>query len=158
MNDRFYERREQVTDRYLQSSYSLWSAILTVNGIILAMFSSVRTSDNTSSNFAVIITMILSLVSLILIVYNFMAAKQIYYRISEVMADETAQVTPEQQRRDIKQALSRNRQIVFNEKVCLFLLLFEAALVVFIVAYPWLTQICSLLKRQLDFRHSLNFM
>ena len=135
MNDRFIQRQEQVTDRYLQSSYGLWSALLTVNGILLAAFSTIRASDSPTTSCIIVTTTILCVTSLVLIVYNFVATKQTYYRIGEVMADEGAELTDEQRKKDINKALSRRRIIIFNEKACLFLLLLEAAMVLFLVVY-----------------------
>ena len=135
MTDRFSQRQEQVIDRYLQSSSGLWSAILTVNGILLAAFSTVKASDNPVGNFIVVATTVSCVISLILIVYNFVAMKQTYYRIGEILADENTELTNEQREKDINKALSRQKIIIFYENSCLFLLLFEAAMVLLLVVY-----------------------
>lgn len=135
MTDRFTQRQEQVTDRYMQSVYGLWSALLTVNGILLAAFSTIRASENPISNCIVVTTTVLCVISLILIVYNFVATKQTYYRIGEVMADENAELTDEQREKDINKAFSRRKIMIFNERASLFLLLLEAAMVLFLVVY-----------------------
>ena len=135
MADRYTQRLEQVTDRYLQSSFGLWSALLTVNGILLAAFSTIKASENAISNYIVVATTILCVISLVLVVYNFVATKQTYYRIGEVMADERAELTDEQKEKDINKAVSRRAIMIFNEKACLFLLLLEAAMILFLVVY-----------------------
>lgn len=135
MTNRFSQKQEQITDRYLQSSYGLWSAILTVNGILLAAFSAVKASENPTNNYIVIATTISCVISLILIVYNFVTVKKTYYRIGEVMANENTELTNEQREKDINKALSRRKIMIFTENSCLFLLLFEAAMVLFLVVY-----------------------
>lgn len=40
MNDKFEDQRKQIADKSLQSILGLWSALLTINGILLAAFSS----------------------------------------------------------------------------------------------------------------------
>jgi len=133
MNDSFLQRQQQVTDRYLQSSFGLWCALLTVNGILLAAITSVQSKTNDLNSDIILIVTGACVISLILLVYNFLATKLIYYRIGEVMADEEAELTVEQREKDILIALSRRKFIIISERSCLFLLVFEAIMVLLLI-------------------------
>ena len=135
MNDWFTKRQEQVVDRYLQSTYGLWSAILTINGILLASLLTVGANKGAISNCIVIVTAISCVLSLVFVVYNFVAMKRTYYRIAEVMEDEHAELTDEQKKKDTDKALSRQKIVSTFEEVCLFLLLLEALMVLFLIIY-----------------------
>ena len=73
------------------------------------------------------------LLSLVMLVYNFLATKVTYYRIGQVVTNEDDDLSEEKRRRDISTALFRHRCIAVSEKACLLLLLVEAGLVVAIV-------------------------
>ena len=133
MTDSFYQRQQQVTDRYLQSSFGLWSALLTVNGILLATFSLVQPKIGSSNIVLIQIVVGTCVISLILIVYNFLATKLTYYQIGMVMSDEEAELSETEKHNNIRRALSRKKFIIISERTCLVLLIFEAVMVFLIV-------------------------
>lgn len=134
MQDQLDERRQQIADRLLQSTFGLWNALLTVNGILLAAFSATYVVAP-SINSSFVLTLIgACAISLVLLVYNFVTTKVTYYHIGQIVTDENGDLSSEQRRRDIDQALFRHKLIQLSEKVCLFLLLIEAGLVMAIAA------------------------
>ncbi len=118
---------EKTTDRYLQSSFGLWNAILTINGILLAALSSVKLEGSVSNKLILFIT-IFCVISIVSIVYNFFAAKATYYRMAEVML-KPDEVTEDIKNKDIKKSLSRRKIMIFSEKLCLTLLIVESFLI-----------------------------
>jgi hypothetical protein len=133
MTDSFYQRQQQVTDRYLQSSFGLWSALLTVNGILLAVFSLVQSKTGSSNSFLIQVIVGACVISLILLVYNFLTTKLTYYRIGKVMSDEEAELTEKEKKNNIRRALSHRKFIIISEWTCLVLLVFEAVMVLLFV-------------------------
>jgi hypothetical protein len=133
MADSFYQRQQKVVDRYLQSSFGLWSALLTVNGILLAVFSLVQSKTGSLNSILVQVVVGACVISLILLVYNFLATKLTYYRIGEVMSDEEAELTKEDKDSNIRKALSRGKFVIISERACLVLLALEAAIVLLFV-------------------------
>ena len=133
MTDSFFQRQQQVTDRYLQSSFGLWSALLTVNGILLAAFSLVKSKTDSSNSFLIQVVVGACVISLVLLVYNFLATKLTYYRIGKVMSDEEAELTEKEKNDNIRSALSRRKFIIISELTCLVLLLLEAVMVLLFV-------------------------
>jgi hypothetical protein len=133
MTDSFFQRQQQVTDRYLQSSFGLWSALLTVNGILLAVFSLVQSKTGSSNSVLIQVVVGACVISLILLVYNFLATKLTYYRIGKVISDEEAELTEKEKNNNIRRALSHRKFIIVSEWTCLVLLVFEAVMVLLFV-------------------------
>lgn len=133
MTDSFNQRQQQITDRYLQSCFGLWSALLTVNGILLAVFSLVQSKTGSSNSFLIQVVVGACVISLILLVYNFLATKLTYYRIGEVMSDEEVELTEKEKNNNIRKALSRRKFVIVSEWSCLVLLVFEAVMVLLFV-------------------------
>jgi len=133
MTDSFSQRQQQVTDRYLQSSFGLWSALLTVNGILLASFSLVKSKADSSNSFLVQVVVGACVISLVLLVYNFLATKLTYYRIGKVMSDKKVELTEKEKNDNIRIGLSRWKFIIISEWTCLMLLVLEAVMVLVFV-------------------------
>lgn len=134
MRDKLNERRQQVADRFLQSTFGLWNALLTVNGILLAAFSAVyAVSPKVDSNIvlAIIGACVLSLV---LLVYNFIATKITYYCIGQAVTDEDIDLSEQKRKRDISQAVLQHNIVRVIEVVCFLLLLIEAGLIIAFVS------------------------
>ena len=115
MTDSFSQRQQQVTDRYLQSSFGLWSALLTVNGILLASFSLVKSKADSSNSFLIQVVVGACVISLVLLVYNFLATKLTYYRIGKVMSDKKVELTEKEKNDNIRIGLSRWKFIIISE-------------------------------------------
>lgn len=134
MENELDKRRQQVTDRFLQSTFGLWNALLTVNGVLLAAFSAVYAVSPKADAYAILTLVGSCVLSLVFLVYNFVATKATYYRIGKVVPDEESELSEEERRKDIGLALFRHQFVRVSEWACLTLLLVEAGLVVAIVA------------------------
>ena len=137
MKMEYDDRRQQVTDRLLLSSFNLWSALLTVNGIFLAGFSAVYAVSPAVGMQMVLALIVACFISLFLLIYNFMAIKITYYRIGQLVTDEGDDLSEGKRKRDISKAFFRHRFIAVSEMACFLLLLVEAGLVIAIVLGVW---------------------
>jgi hypothetical protein len=131
--DGFDPRRQQVLDRYLQSSFGLWSALLTVNGILLAAMVWRRTDPGYLDDVIALGVVGGSVISLLLLAYNFFATRVTYYRMGEGLTGDAEGLPERQRNRRILIGLSRTRYIVLSETVCLWLLVSEALMVLLLV-------------------------
>ena len=107
--------------------------MLTVNGILLAVFSLVQPKISSSNSVLIQVIVCGCVISLILLVYNFLATKLTYYRIGKVVSDEKAVLTEKEKSNNIQRALSRRKYIIISEWICLVLLVFEAVMVLLFV-------------------------
>jgi len=127
MQDQFDARREQVTDRYLQASFGLWNALLTVNGLILAAATMVSGNNISVIKLAVVV---LALVAITLLTYNYVAIKSTYFRIGRVMFGDPDALTDKQMDKDLRKSEWQYRLSKWSENGCLVILLVQAVLLV----------------------------
>ena len=132
MNDKYDARIQQVIDRYLQSSYGLWNALLTINGIMLASTSFVPPETFNSFN---VVILLLALLSIALLFYNYVVMKITYFRIGEVLSGDPDELTEEKKEKDIQLSLSRNKRVQFIENICLGVLVLQALLIIISLIY-----------------------
>ena len=136
MNDIYNNKIETTIDRYLQSSFSLWNAILTINGIMLAAFSLIKANSDLEIKLILTAT-ILCVISIIGVVYNFFTAKSTYYRIGEVL-NNPDELTEKQKAKDINKSLLRNKLMTYSERGCLTFLIIEALVVFALIGLRFL--------------------
>jgi len=127
MTDKYEARTQQVIDRYIQASYGLWNALLTVNGLILAAATMVS-GDQVS--YLKLLVVVLALLSIALLAYNYVVIKLTYFRIGEVISGNPDDLTPEKKEEDIALSLARNKRIKWFENSCLGILAIQALLLV----------------------------
>ena len=133
MESEFDDREQKIIDRYLQSSFALWGALLTVNGVLLAAYSAVYSVFQNAGILIILFLIGACVLSLILLVWNFWATKATYFRIGQVVTDNGRDLSEETMRRDTATANSRHKWVTWRERGCLLLLAIEVALVIAIV-------------------------
>ena len=124
--DKYEAREQQVIDRYIQASYGLWNALLTINGIMLAA-STFISSSLSLINF---ITLFLALISIGLLTHNYVVIKITYFRIGQVISGDLDELTEEKKKKDIDVSLSRNKRVQWFENICLSILFIQALLII----------------------------
>ncbi|MCM0612425.1 hypothetical protein KFJ24_08050 [Marinobacter sediminum] len=132
MQDQFETRIEQITDRYLQASFGLWNALLTINGLILAAATLVSGEDVSLVQLAVVA---LALVAITLLTCNYLVVKSTYFRIGRVLAEDPENLTDKQMEKDLKKSQLKFQLSKWSENGCLFILLIQAGLLVFGLSY-----------------------
>jgi len=128
MQDQLETRIQQITDRYLQASFGLWNALLTINGLILAATTLVSGEE---VSFAKLIVVALALVAIALLTCNYLMVKSTYFRIGRVLADNPENLTDKQMEKDLINSQLKFQLSKWSENGCLFILLAQAGLLVF---------------------------
>ena len=126
MSENYEAREQQVLDRYLQASYGLWNALLTINGIILAVFGLLSSVETTLFNWAILI---MALVSIALLTHNYVVIKRTYFKIGQVISGNSEDLTEDNKEHDIQQSLSRHKCVQWSENICLGILCIQAVLI-----------------------------
>ena len=126
LQSKIYER---YIDKALQTSISLWSALITVNGILIAI-SPILTSllkylDRSITNL-IIIYLICCLSSLALLVYNFAAFQKFYFKLGEACDEDFNEL----RKKEFEKLLQRTyRSTKFADRVAKVLFFSELALI-----------------------------
>ena len=93
MEDKLDQQQDRLIDKYLVSVYVYWSALLTINGLLLTFFSIDALSSTERIALLVVYLLIGSCVlSLWLIVWNFRTIKLSYYKLGRTTTDDMPDV------------------------------------------------------------------
>ena len=117
--DRLSDRMSEITDRFLQSRFGLWNALLTINGILLSVLSASSLFAKAPPSTTINAVAILCVVSLFLLVFCYISTMQSYYRIGEVLNDEGENLDDTIRKKDINRALWRRKLMLLSERLVL---------------------------------------
>lgn len=116
-------------DRAFQSNFALWSALLTINGVMLSAFSLLRLIVPNINTTIVVLLVGLCAMSLLLIIFNFLVTKQHYQKKGRTLiANED--LSEEQRQKVIQVAIQKHRCAELRESAVLYLLIGEVGLVI----------------------------
>jgi hypothetical protein len=123
-------------DKVLEANYSLWNALLTVNGIMLTAFSVFAVAVPTASKPIAIILAVCCVVSGLLLVLNHLAVQRHYTTSGQqyargVLPDEA------QRKAEVSAAAKEFATVRSRQQWALWLLLVEAVLVAVLVLGAW---------------------
>ncbi len=127
-------------DRSFQSNFALWSALLTVNGIIVSGFSLLRVVTPTVNPVLVSLLVGSSGVSILLLVLNFLVTRDFYLGIGRRLQRKEESLSDEERTRGLRMARRKLRNTRRRETLALVLLLVEVGLVVVLLTLAASTQ------------------
>lgn len=133
--DNVRRQQERFTDNLIQSSFSYWSAILTVNGLILAFFSADILKGEFALNWLIIILLFLTVISIVLILFNFRGIRDLYFDLGSITLEDFRNMSEEEKQVAYQQKPSGFKWRKIREGTIEILLLIEVALILFIVVY-----------------------
>ncbi len=120
-------------DRAFQSNFALWSALLTINGVMLSAFSLLRLIVPNVNATIVVFLVGLCAMSILLIVFNLLVTKQHYQRTGRTLV-ENEDLSEEQRQKEIQVAIRKHRNAELRESAVLYLLIGEICLVIALLA------------------------
>lgn len=119
-----------------QINISLWNALLTVNGVLVGIFSilALVIGEIGGPLYNLIwLCLICCMSSLVLIVWNFSALQKVYFKIGKVISEPPASLSNEQKRKNVQHAQRIHRHNKLREFIVKTLLFVELVLVVLIL-------------------------
>ena len=117
-------------DRARESSYALWSALLTVNGVMISGFSVLRVAVPTASPLLVSLLVACAAASLLLVVWNFFVTKQQYQVSGGRIVNEEYELTEGRKEKEVREAERQHTYTLNREQAALILLGAEVLAVV----------------------------
>jgi hypothetical protein len=81
MKSQYDQDTDMYTGRYLEASYSYWSALLTFNGIVLAFFSADVFLNPYSYTFLNYVLIAICFASIVLVIFNYRSIRQLYFEL-----------------------------------------------------------------------------
>ena len=124
------EERDAVIDKFLDATYGLWNALLTVNGIVLAIFAAFPQTSSAHKLVWIRAILVSSVLSSCLLILNYLMRKQTYHHLIEILSDSEKVLAPTEVRKNNSAALMRHRLGCYCENAALILFLIEAFCIV----------------------------
>ncbi len=122
-------------DRVFQSNFALWSALLTINGVMISAFSLLRLLVPNVNAIIVVLLVGSCAISMLLLVFNFLMTKKHYQKIGNMLiSQENVDLSVKQRNNETQIANRKHRNAELREYAVLFLLIEEVALVIALLA------------------------
>jgi hypothetical protein len=126
---------EKFTERTLTGNYALWHALLTVDAIVISVFTAGISYVEHSVQLLLLPTIFLALVSAGLVITNFRKSRdQMKYHGYLVMGL-ASQMSEEEKGADLARAQRGHAWMVWRERAVEFIALVQGVLIVFLVFY-----------------------
>ena len=132
MDNAFQQKLDRIKDNFLQSRFGLWNALLTINGIILALFSLTPPTNGSVARALSPYIVGGCAISVLFLVSNYVAITNTYYKIGKVLVDEGETLNSHQRESSIRETLNRRRLIWFSELLCIILVVVEVAMILYV--------------------------
>ncbi|MDD5344566.1 MAG: hypothetical protein PHW12_09120 [Smithella sp.] len=128
------KHREMAIDKLSAATYGLWNALLTVNGVVLAVFGAFPGNRTPRDSDFVHVILLAAILSSCFLILNYVMRKTTYYRMVQLLADMNHQLSGDEIKRDNYRAVTRHKWVACSENIAIFLFLVEA---VCIVIFAW---------------------
>lgn len=130
------DHQQDSRNKVLEATAGLWNALLTVNGIILAVFGALYTAAPVGNSPFVAAIVGACVISCCLMVFNHFMMKTALSQISKFIDSERL-ATPDEEKRDSIIHLRRHKAIKFCENAALILFVAEVlCIAVFVFSHP----------------------
>lgn len=127
------EQQDRFTDAYKECSLAYWNALLSVNGVLITVFSAVAIFGNV--NLWLVLSLIFaSMVSCWRLIMNFKLVKEGYKMLGEMLV----LPSPEEQERISRESEREPIIIKRNERIVEILLFFQGVLILSILLWPYI--------------------
>jgi hypothetical protein len=129
---------ETTKDRYIQTNYGLWNTLISLNGIIVTIFSAFAATTNNCLPLKILICIVIvvSIASIIFLILCYTTQRKMYkdmFEFSERNRNKFPQDYLEEAKALNEKSIDRNRSVVTYEKVSFCLTSCAAALIFAII-------------------------
>lgn len=119
------EERDAVIDKFLDATYGLWNSLLTVNGIVLAIFAAFPQTSSPPKSMLIRAIVVSSVLSSCLLILNYLMRKQTYHHLVELLSDTKKVLVATEVQKNNSDALMRHRFGYYSETAALILFVIE---------------------------------
>lgn len=134
-NDLLRKQQERLKDKLMQSNFSYWSAILTVNGLILAFFSSDILNKKIVLAPFTILLLLLTVISIGLTLYNFREVRDLYSNLGSTTREKFKKMSKEEKNQAHEKNISRFKWRKRREATLEIILMIEGIMILIMVVY-----------------------
>jgi len=111
-----------------ESRYAYWNALLTLNGILITVFSALAFTG-TANKWFIFVLVVSCIVSAWLLIQNFLATKELYKELGSLNLAAFDKLSEEDKKADIERTGKKHEAIERNEEIVQRLLFLEAVII-----------------------------
>lgn len=131
--DEYEQYRQRILDITRDANYALWSALLTVNSVIVSVFSVVAIFRSGTDVLAVVI-IASSMVSATFLIMNFRSLRNLYRCIGQLDFESVAKLTPEEESQQLDADVRKHMRCNFRETAAEVILCLQCVLIVVLIS------------------------
>jgi hypothetical protein len=131
--DEYQEYERRIFDIGRDANYALWNALLTLNGIIISVFSAVAVFS-AEAKLLIFIIVALSMLSAILLILNFRSVRNQYRLIAQTMNRGVEHLSADERKQDIADAHRGYRWCSHREMATTYILILQAVLILILIS------------------------
>src|SRR5437868_7041932 len=126
--DEYEHYKLRIADVTREANYALWNALLTLNGVIVTVFSAVAVFSSVAKILAITIVAG-SMCSAALPILNFRSTRNIYRFIGQLSFDKIESLTASQKEQNLRTGVRAHRFCNIREMVSLVILAIQSGLI-----------------------------
>lgn len=120
------EKSEQrYADKVIEANYGLWNALLTLNGILLSVFSVIAIFVTEQQSWLLIILIVSCSISALMVLLNYNSVRNAYRSLGSLSVDQFMQMSESERSDDIKKGVKTYKYIDYREQIAKILLMVE---------------------------------
>jgi hypothetical protein len=131
-NDEYRQYMQRVVNATREANYGLWNALLTLDGIIVSVFSAVAIFE-ARLKFLAFLIVLASMVSAALMLLNFRSTRALYRLLGVTRPEEVERMTPQQREQQVKQAGRKHDHCNCRENAAYLILVAQAVMILVLV-------------------------
>ena len=125
-------QQDRLNDKYVEASYSYWNALLTVNGLILAFFSSDLFLGRVNYGLLVYILVFCCVISISLVLWNHKSIREFYFDLAGLTPEGFRELTDEK-REEMREDDQKRFENSKKREIALEVLMFTEAVILFLI-------------------------
>ncbi|MBO6573468.1 MAG: hypothetical protein JJ958_13615 [Balneola sp.] len=135
IKEKLQAQQERYNDLRFSSSTSYWASELTVNGIIIALFSLEILETNDFLRFVAFGVISYCVLSIILILFNFKSVRDTYFELGKLQIEDFRNMSEEERDNFKMKGVTEFKLRAIREKTVDYLLIFELLILLSIIIY-----------------------
>jgi len=130
--DPYKEHTQRLADITLESNFALWNALLTLNGIIVSVFSAVAIFEEKIKPLAFLIVAG-SIISSALIILNIQTTRDLFRRMGSLSLEQLGRLSEEEKKRQLESSAKKHNASNLRERVSYVILTLQALMILALI-------------------------
>ena len=126
---------DKFTERTIEGNYAVWNALLTMNAIVITVFTAGMTYVDHSVQLILVPTILLSIISAGLIIANFRVSRDNMKYQGYLVMGRAFEMSEDERRADLVRARRSHTWMVRRERAVEVITFIQGALIILLIAY-----------------------